>query len=46
MRQWMIDHARDKRPVHNYTLEEFGYTKEGIERDFAEYRERFVLGRQ
>jgi len=46
MRQWTIDHARDKRPVHHYTLEEFGYTKEGIERDFAEYRERFVLGRQ
>ncbi len=45
MIQWTVDHARDKRPVHRYTLEEFGYTEEGLKRDFAEYRERFIVGR-
>jgi len=45
MTQWTIDHARDKRPVHHYTLEEFGFTEEGLKQDFAEYRERFIVGR-
>jgi hypothetical protein len=42
MRQWAIENARDKRVGHSYTLEEFGLTEEGIRRDFAAYRERFI----
>jgi hypothetical protein len=45
MRQWSVDHSRDKRPAHHYTLEQYGFTEEGIRRDFAEYRERFILPR-
>jgi len=36
-------HSRDKRPVHRYTPEEFGLVKEKLQRDFAEYREHFIL---
>lgn len=43
MRRWAEENARDKRPVHRYTLERFGYTVEGLGRDFARYRERFIL---
>jgi len=43
MQAWARDHSRDRRPAHDYSLEKFGYTREGIERDFAEYRERFIL---
>jgi hypothetical protein len=42
MRQWMVDNAREKRVGHSYTLEQFGLTEEGIRRDFAAYRERFI----
>jgi hypothetical protein len=42
MRQWLVDNAREKRVAHSYTLEQFGLTEEGIRRDFAAYRERFV----
>jgi hypothetical protein len=45
MRQWAVENERDRRPVHAYTLEEFGYTKEGLRRDFAAYCERFLAGR-
>lgn len=45
MKTWAVDNARDKREAHHYTLEEFGLSQAGIERDFAAYRERFVLGR-
>ena len=42
MWQWTVDNARDRRVGHRYTLEEFGLTEDGIRRDFAVYRERFV----
>jgi hypothetical protein len=42
MRQWLVDNAREKRVAHSYTLEQFGLTEEGIRRDFAAYRERFI----
>ncbi len=42
MRQWTDDNAREKRPPHAYTLEKFGLSEEGIDRDFGAYRERFV----
>ena len=43
MEQWLRDNAREKRPPHEYTLEKFGLTREGIEKEFAAYRERFIL---
>jgi len=46
MRRWAVENERDRRPVHAYTLEEFGYTREGLRRDFAAYCDRFLAGRQ
>jgi hypothetical protein len=46
MRQWAVENERDRRPVHAYTLEEFGYTQEGLRRDFAAYCARFLAGHQ
>ena len=44
MKRWGDDNRRDKRAAHSYTLEEFGYTREGICEAFADYRERFIVG--
>jgi hypothetical protein len=44
MKRWGDDNRRDKRAAHSYTLEEFGYTREGICEAFANYRERFIVG--
>ena len=46
MRRWARENARDRRPVHRYTLERFGFSEAGIRRDFARYRERFIEGPQ
>jgi hypothetical protein len=32
---WAVENERDRRPCTPYTLEEFGYTQEGLRRDFA-----------
>ena len=45
MRRWLRYNARDKRAPHEYALETFGFTREQLERDFAAYRERFILPR-
>jgi len=45
MRAFMATNPREGRPPHQYTLEEFGLTAEGIARDFAGYRARFILNR-
>jgi hypothetical protein len=42
MREWAVENARDRRPVHRYTLAEFGMTEEQLARDFAEYRKRHL----
>jgi hypothetical protein len=42
MREWAVENARDRRPVHRYTLAQFGMSEEALARDFAEYRERFL----
>jgi len=42
MREWAVENARDRRPVHRYTLEQFGMTEEMLRRDFAEYVERYL----
>ncbi|MEB2284284.1 MAG: hypothetical protein B6D46_04280 [Polyangiaceae bacterium UTPRO1] len=45
MRAFMATHPREGRPPHQYTLAEFGLAPEGIARDFAEYRARFIAKR-
>ena len=44
MRAWVAKNPREHRPPHEYTMETFGYTREGIEREFASYRARFITG--
>ena len=46
MEKWLVDNARDKRPAHDYSLAEFGFTEAGIKADFAEYRARFIEPRE
>jgi hypothetical protein len=41
MREWAVENERDRRPVHAYTLEEFGYTEADLRRTFSAYWERF-----
>lgn len=33
---------RESRPSHDYTLEQFGFTEEGLKGMFAKYRERYL----
>ena len=42
MLRWAEENSRDKRPVHRYALERFGYTEEGLRRAFARYCARFI----
>jgi hypothetical protein len=44
MKEWAVENARDRRPVHRYTLAEFGMTEEALARDFAEYRAKHLAG--
>lgn len=46
MRQWLANSDRDKRPAHDYDMERMGLSGPQLERDFAAYRERYVLPRQ
>lgn len=46
MEQWREANRREARPAHEYTLEQFGLSPERIEREFAEYRERYILPRR
>lgn len=41
---YMDSNPREKRPPHNYTLEQFGYSEEGVKADFREYRQRYITG--
>lgn len=45
MEQWRTDNPRDKRPPHEYRLEQYGLSEEGIKQAFAAYRERFIVPR-
>lgn len=45
MQYWLEHNRREQRPSHNYSLAHFGLSEEQIARDFAAYRERFILGR-
>jgi hypothetical protein len=46
MQAFMATNPREGRPPHQYTLEEFGLSADGIARDFQAYRERFILNRR
>jgi sulfotransferase family protein len=40
---YMSTHPREGRPKHEYTLEEFGFTRAELERRFRAYREKHIL---
>ena len=42
MQEWLVENAREKRAAHHYTLEEFGLSKEELDKDFAAYKARFL----
>jgi LPS sulfotransferase NodH len=42
MLEWAEENARDRRPIHRYTLEQFGLSEAGLARDFQRYRTRFL----
>ena len=45
MLRFVEANRRDRRPSHAYTLEQFGLDADAIRRDFAEYRQTYVLPR-
>jgi hypothetical protein len=45
MKRWGEENRRDKRASHEYRIEDFGFSRGDIERAFADYRERFIIGR-
>lgn len=42
MAQWQDFNRRELRPPHEYTLEQFGFTEEGLKAQFREYRAAFI----
>lgn len=40
--RWLAANRRELRPPHEYSMETFGYTEEGLKARYREYRERFV----
>lgn len=46
MQDYLEHNAREKRPLHSYTLDHYGLTEEQIKADFAAYRERYISPRQ
>ncbi len=46
VRRWADENRRENRPPHEYAMETFGLSEAGLARDFREYRERFILGRE
>jgi hypothetical protein len=42
MARWQEFNKRELRPAHEYTLEEFGFTEQGLKQQFARYRQRFI----
>lgn len=39
---WLKANAREDRPPHHYTLEQFGFTEDGIRDQYRDYIERFI----
>jgi hypothetical protein len=42
MRRWAVENERERRPLHAYTLEEFGYSAAGLRKAFDAYCTRFL----
>lgn len=42
MLAWQEFNRRELRPSHEYTLEEFGLTEAGLQKQFFEYRKQFI----
>ena len=42
MQAWLDDNRRDDRDPHHYTLEQFGFNRDQLTKDFAHYREQFL----
>jgi hypothetical protein len=40
---YMSTNPREGRPKHEYTLEEFGFTRAELEQRFRRYREKHIL---
>jgi hypothetical protein len=45
MQAWVGGNQRDNRPAHEYSLQQFGLTEEGLKEAFAFYRSRMFPGR-
>lgn len=45
MEQWQDFNQREMRPPHQYTLEQFGLSRAGLEMQFKEYRHKYILGK-
>jgi len=43
MQKWREANKREERPLHHYTLEEFGLSEDQIKAQFADYRARFIV---
>ncbi|MBP6229799.1 MAG: hypothetical protein KA472_17820, partial [Pseudomonadales bacterium] len=43
MNSWVAENRREQRPMHEYTLEQFGFDAREIRQELAEYRETYVL---
>ncbi|MFC4593132.1 sulfotransferase family protein [Sphingobium tyrosinilyticum] len=41
--EFLAGNKREQRPMHDYSLERFGLDEEAIKREFAAYRERYIL---
>ena len=44
MSRWQDFNRRELRPPHQYTLDQFGFSEEGLQQQFRVYRERFFTG--
>ena len=42
MEAWLVENARDKRPVHDYSADAYGFEEAELRSGFAEYIERFI----
>ena len=45
MKAWVGGNQRDNRPAHEYSLQQFGLTEQGLKDAFAFYRSRMFPGR-
>lgn len=45
MEQWQAFNRRELRPSHDYTLEQYGFSKAGLTQLFSDYRQAFILNK-